>query len=244
MNRCEQLHRKSPTRQRSRLAVAGLLAIGGLTLLAACAGTLLPKPPQPPARYMLDGGSAALMPRAPAAGAPALVVAVPRAAPGYDSRRMVYLRRPQELEAFAFHEWVDTPAQMLAPLLVRALQGSAAFRVVLLAPSAAVGGWRLETELIRLQQDFSSRPSQVRLSLRAVLLDSGTRQAIAWRDFDLSVPAAGDDPVAGVLAAHQATEGVLAAVAAFCAEQAGLTVSPAVPAAATPQGATANRPRR
>jgi cholesterol transport system auxiliary component len=146
-----------------------------------------------------------------------LVVDVPRAAPGYDSTRMVYLRRPQELEAFAFHEWVEPPAQMLAPLMVRALQDSGAFRVVLLAPSAASGGLRLETELIRLQQDFSTRPSQVRLTLRAVLLDTATRQAVAWREFDERVPATADDPVAGVAAAHQATRRVLAALAAFCA---------------------------
>ena len=84
----------------------------------------------------------------PAAGAPALVVVAPRAAPGHDSPRMVYLRRPHELEVFAFHEWVDTPASMLAPLLVRALQASGAFGVVLMAPSAARGALQLETCLL------------------------------------------------------------------------------------------------
>ena len=80
---------------------------------------------------------------------------------------------------------------------------------------------RLETELIRLQQDFGTRPSQVRLTLRAVLLDTATRQVVAWREFDESVPAAGDDPVAGAAAAHQATQRVLAALAAFCVSQSG-----------------------
>ena len=148
-----------------------------------------------------------------------VVVAVPRAAPGFDSARMVYLRQPQQLEAFAFHEWVDTPARMLAPLLVRALQASASFSAVLQAPSVASGTWRLETELIRLQQDFSSAPSQVRLTLRAVLLDTASRQVIAWREFDATVSAATDDPAGGAAAAHQATQRVLAALAAFCAAQ-------------------------
>jgi cholesterol transport system auxiliary component len=130
---------------------------------------------------------------------------------------MIYLRRPQELEAFAFHEWVDTPARMLAPLLVRSLQGSGAFSAVLLAPSAATGTLRLETELIRLQQDFGTRPSQVQLTLRGVLLDTATRQVIAWREFDEKVPAATDDPVGGAEAAQEATQRVLAALAAFCA---------------------------
>jgi cholesterol transport system auxiliary component len=166
----------------------------------------------------LDAGPAET-PREAAAGAPALVVAVPRAAPGYDSTRIVYVRHAQELETFAFHEWVDTPARMLAPLLVRALQGSGAFRAVLQAPSAASGALQLETEVIRLQQDFGTRPSHVRRTLRAVLLDSATRQVIAWREFDENVEAAGDDPVAGVVAAQQATRRALAALAAFCARQ-------------------------
>jgi cholesterol transport system auxiliary component len=205
-----------------RVAIARLMLGCGLTVLAGCAGSLLPKPAQPPARFTLDGVTAvpaANMPPRLGVDAPSLVVAVPRAAPGYDSARMVYLRRPHELESFAFHEWVDTPAAMLAPLLVSALQNGAGFRSVLLAPSAASAGWRLETELIRLYQDFGTQPSQVRLSLRAVLLDSATRQPIAWREFDVSVPAAADNPVAGVQATHQAARELLAAVAAFCAEE-------------------------
>jgi cholesterol transport system auxiliary component len=209
-----------------RRALTAMLGASGLALLAACSGTLLPKLPVPPARFTLDGtGPAAARTAAPAApaslpeGTPVLVVAMPRAAPGYDSRRMVYLRRPQELETFAFHEWVDAPAQMLAPLLVRALQDSAGFRAVLLAPSGAAGAWRLETDLIRLHQDFSHAPSQIRLTLRAVLLDTATRRVIAWREFDVIEPATGDDPTAGVQAARRATQGVMRALAAFCSSQ-------------------------
>ena len=197
-----------------------LSVLASLALLTACSASLLPKPPPPPTRFTLDAAAAAAAPREPPAGAPALVVALPRAAPGFDSARMVYLRQPQQLEAFAFHEWVDTPARMLVPLLVRTLQASGGFSAVLQAPSVASGTWRLETELIRLQQDFSSAPSQVRLTLRAVLLDTASRQVIAWREFDETVPAATDDPAGGAAAAHQATQRVLVALAAFCAAQA------------------------
>ena len=199
------------------------LTLAGLALammLGGCSGSLLPKPTPAPARFTLDDGAPAAPARAaPAASAPDLVVAVPRAAAGHDSTRMVYLQRPQELQAFAFHEWADTPAQMLAPMLVRALQMSGAFRAVVLAPTAASGRWRLETEVIRLQQDITTLPSRVRLTLRAVLLDNATRQVIAARDFDASVPALADNPVAGAAAAQQATQRVLAALAAFCALQ-------------------------
>ena len=196
--------------------------------LSACGASLLPKPPAPPARFTHDDQRAALTPPAPATGAPTLVVGMPRAAPGFDSTRMVYMRRAQELEAFAFNEWVDTPARMLAPLMLRSLQGSGAFGAVLLAPSAASGAWRLETELIRLLHDFSARPSAVRLTLRAVLVDTTSRQVIAWREFDETVPATSEDPVGGAAAAQQATRRVLAALAVFCGDQAGRAGGPSL----------------
>ena len=211
--------RENPRGLRATAGLTSLLAT--LALLGGCISSLLPKPPAPLTRLTLDAAAPppATAPREAAAGSPVLVVAVPRAAPGFDSPRMVYLRQAQQLDAFALHEWVDTPARMLAPLLVRALQATGAFGAVLLAPTAGSGNWRLETELIRLQQDFSTQPSQVRLTLRAVLVDSTDRQVIAWREFDETVVAATDDPAGGAAAAHQATQRVLAALAAFCAAQ-------------------------
>jgi cholesterol transport system auxiliary component len=50
-------------------------------------------------------------------------------------------------------------------------------------------------------------------------VDSSSRQVIAWREFDESVPATTDDPAGGAAAAHLATQRVLAALAAFCAAQ-------------------------
>ena len=204
-------------------------------LLGACSGSLLPQPPAPPTRFTLDSAGPAVAPRAAAAGAPVLVVAAPRPAPGFDSQRMVYLRRPQQLDTYALNEWVDTPAHMLAPLLVRALQAGGAFSAVLLAPSAASGAWRLETELIRLQQDFGASPSQVRLTLRAVLIDTASRQVIAWREFDETEPAATDDPAGGAAAAHQATQRVLAALSAFCAPPIAVAASVGNPVVIQPR---------
>jgi cholesterol transport system auxiliary component len=209
---------------RRRAAMVWLLA-AGVPLLPGCTGTLLPRPAQPPARFTLDSAAPAIVPRTPAVGAPTLTVDLPRAAPGHDSRRMVFVRQPPELEAFAFHEWVEPPARMLAPLLVRALQDSGAFGAVLLAPSAAVGTWRLETASLQLLQDFTRAPSQVRLGLHAVLLDSATRRVLAWRAFEVRVETTGDDPVAGAVAAQTAAQQLSSAVAAFCA---GQTAAPAL----------------
>jgi cholesterol transport system auxiliary component len=104
---------------------------------------------------------------------------------------------------------------MLAPLLVRSLQASRPGAAVLMAPSAASASLRLETELLRLQQDFNTSPSVFRLSLRAVLLDSASRRPLAWREFDEAVAAPSEDAEGGVAAAHQATRRLLGALSAW-----------------------------
>lgn len=200
----------------------GVLAIA-LGLLGGCAG-LLPKPAAQPTLLALDDAALVSPPVTAAAQAArvgaTLIVEVPRAAPGYDTRNIAYLRRAHEIEYFAMHQWADTPAHMLAPLIVRALQRSQTFRAVAMAPTSASGELRLETELVRLQQDFTQQPSRVRLTLRALLIDSATRRVLAGREFDLSNVAASDDPYAGAAAANQAVQQVLAQLVAFCAEAA------------------------
>ncbi len=208
----------SSRRAAARAALqAGLLALG---LLAGC-GSLLPKPAPAPTLFALDDAAPASAPaRKPAATAPTLLIGTPRAAAGFDSRNIVYVRQAHELEAFAYNQWVDTPAQMLAPLIARAIEGTGAFRAVVLAPTSAAADLRLDTELIRLQHEFTAQPSQVRLTLRAVLVETTARRVVAVREFDTRVPSASEDPYGGVLAANEATRRVLAELAAFCALEA------------------------
>ena len=208
----------SSRRAAARAALqAGLLALG---LLAGC-GSLLPKPAPAPTLFALDDAAPASAPaRKAAAAAPTLLVSTPHAAAGFDSRSIVYLRQAHEIETFAYSQWVDTPAQMLAPLIARAIEGTGAFRAVVLAPSSAAAELRLDTELIRLQHEFTAQPSQVRLTLRAVLVDTATRRVVAVREFDTRVPSASEDPYGGVVAANQAVQRLLAELAAFVASEA------------------------
>jgi len=87
-----------------------------------------------------------------------------------------------------------------------------------LAPSAAGGDLRLDTQIIRLQHEFGARPSQVRFTLRAHLVDDRTRRVLAWREFDAAVPAVSEDPYGGVVAANRAVQMTLRNLADFCAE--------------------------
>lgn len=196
------------------------LFAGVLSVMALGACSLLqPAATRSPTFYSLDRTPG----RAPVAApisAPTLIISPPHAVAGYDSKRIIYVREPHKLEYFAHSEWVDPPARMLAPLLAAAVENNGAFRAVVLTPSTATGDLRLDTEIIRLQQDFRTHPSTVHFTLRATLIDQNTRRVEAWREFDNSVPVGSEDPYGGVVAANRAVQVTLENLADFCAESA------------------------
>lgn len=147
-----------------------------------------------------------------------LLVSPPHAASGFDSQRMVYVRTAHQLEYFANSEWVDPPARMLGPLLVSALEKSAAFRAVVMVPGAANGQLRLDTEIVRLQHDFQTRPSRVQFTLRATLVDDKTRSVLALREFDVTEVSTHEDAYGGVLAANRAVQSALVNLSQFLKE--------------------------
>lgn len=207
--------RFSPSRPNS-LVVTALL----LVLTTGC-GALRPTPVAQPAFYSLDNvysGKQGLA-QAPAT-APTLIVTPPRAASGFNSQRIVYLRQTHQLEYYAHSEWIDTPARMLAPLIAAAIANGGSYRAVVLTPSAASGDLRLDTEIVRLQHDLRSQPSAVHFTLRALIVDNGSRQVLARSEFDVTVPATSEDPYGSVVAANRAVQSVLEQLAIFCAETA------------------------
>jgi cholesterol transport system auxiliary component len=196
-------------------------AVGLILALVSGCSALQPKATPQPAYYSLDSGK--IEPRSDATLPPTaltLIVNPPHAASGFDSQRILYVRTDHQLEYFAHSEWVDTPARMLAPLIVSAVERSGAYRAVVLTPSAAAGDLRLDSEIVRLQHEFGGQPSSVRFTLRAYIVDNSTRRVQAWREFDATEPSASDDPYGGVIAANRAVQKVLQKLADFCAETA------------------------
>lgn len=223
-----------------------LVTFISLGILGGC-GSILPKAPVQPTLYVLDalpsppslrlstrplltpllpqqsaGTSSASTVSNPSEqsrlAAPTLTVSTPIASAGFGSTHIVYQRQAHELEHFALNQWVDTPVQMLMPLMVRTLESSGAFRAVVRGSTAAISELRLDTELIRLQQEFYTSPSHVRLTMRAVMVDAATRRVMASREFEASVASPSDDPAGGVVAANLAVQNVLAQISKFCEE--------------------------
>jgi cholesterol transport system auxiliary component len=204
-----------PSITRRRCIVTGLC----LLTLGAC-GALRPESaPSHPAYYALD------IPQRPAPGpasvtAPTLIVNPTYAAAGFDSSRIIYVRETHKAEYFAHSSWIEPPARMLAPLLVAAVENTGAFRAVVQKPGTASGDFRLDTEIIRLQQDFRTSPSRAHFTLRAYLVNEKTRRVIAWQEFDAAIPVTSEDPYGGVVAANRAVGIVLERLAIFCADAA------------------------
>jgi cholesterol transport system auxiliary component len=187
---------------------------------AGCSAIKPTASPTPPIYYSLDASrvAATVAPRATGTAPYALIVNETQAAAGFDSQRIIYVRQPHKLEYFAHNEWVDPPARMISSIIVGALEQSGVFRAVVSSPGSASGELRLETEVLFLQQEFTSTPSRVRFVLRAYLAEDNTRRVVATRDIEAVVPAPSDDPYGGVQAANAAVQNVIGQLAAFCAQ--------------------------
>jgi cholesterol transport system auxiliary component len=210
--------------------MAAMLAL--VILVAGCAA-LQPAPVPGPDSHLLQATAA--IKAAPAKRDLVLEVSAPRAWPGFDTPQMAYVQKPYQLDYFANSRWAEAPARMLGPLLAQALERTGGFRAVVQTPSAVPADLRVAGELVRLQQDFTTRPSRVELTLRIELLDVRARRVLATRVFDETETAPSDDAYGGVIAANAALQRVLAQAAEFCIT--GASGLGPVPAAAAPASA-------
>lgn len=187
-------------------------------VLAAC--TFLPGPGQDQATvtYTLAWPEALAEISLPQMGA-TVVVTQPTAAPGFDTAQMAYVEQAFRLDYYAYHRWTDTPARMLEPLLVRALQHSGLFRAVVAAPAPVDSEFRLDSEVLKLQQVVNGDASSVQFSLRVDLFDMSERRLVASQIFEAQVAARQANPYAGAVAANEAVAQVLTKLVRFLGEQ-------------------------
>lgn len=146
-----------------------------------------------------------------------LTVSPPRAAPGYDTVRMAFVRQPHTLEYFAKNRWAETPAKMLSPLLVRALELRTGFNAITSADGMVKGDVRLDTEITLLQQEFATSPSRLHLKLRVQLIEQTSYRVLATQVFDEVEAAPTDASYGGVIAANRILPRLLGQIADFAA---------------------------
>jgi cholesterol transport system auxiliary component len=135
---------------------------------------------------------------------PTLLLSAPRAAPGYAGAGMAYMEEAHRIDYFAHHRWADSPARMLEPLLISALESSGLFRAVVQAPTTARFELRLDTELLRLVQVFEPTESRIEFEMRISLLDTEQQRVLVSDVLAVTEPATERTPYGGVIAANKA----------------------------------------
>lgn len=168
-------------------------------------------------QYKLDAFSAKPLGRGLAKQS--ILITAPEAAAGYQSSEMLYIKKPYELNSFVNNAWIDQPANMLLPLLAQSLQRSGSFFAVTSSVNSEHTDYRLDTQLIELQQNFLKKPSQLDLVAKVVLTHMSDNRVIASRLISLHINCPTDTPYGGVIAANRATTQFTAAVTDFVVAQ-------------------------
>lgn len=187
--------------------IGHIILMGWLVVAAGCLTPRAEAPPLHTYQLTLDEWSTEHCPTD--IKGPVLLVSVPQPEPGFDTTRMVYLKRQYELEYYAVNQWADVPARLFGPLLVQALGRIGMWRAVIPLPSSVHGNYRLDSYGFAVQQEFLQQPSRVRVTVRAQFVELQTATVVGVRTFEAIEPAPRDDAYGGVQAANRATIAIL-----------------------------------
>lgn len=187
-------------------ARVGLILLAASTLLSGCLN--LGDASKTPAvvYYVLNDA----VPAAPTASAavspitagPILRVLDTTTGNFYDTDQLVFSRSADTRGLYQFARWTERPGKRFADLMRSRLDRQGGWNV-------SVGGyvhadWLLDTELIEFYHDAVSEPGQVRLVLRADVIDIKQRKLLGHRVFEQQVPLASYDAAAAAQASSLA----------------------------------------
>jgi cholesterol transport system auxiliary component len=187
------------------------LALALALSLAGCSG-LFGGSSEPIRTYMFEPRTF----QTPRATDSSLVLLVsPIQSVGLDSRQMAYAMQPFERNYYAFSQWADTPGRMIMPLLTLEMESTGLFNSVISSASTVAPDLQLEVDLLVMQHEFHTTPSQSRLVMRAQLTDLRARRVVAVSVFEQAAPAPTEDPYGGALAMNFALEAILLEMGGF-----------------------------
>jgi len=201
------------------MKLRGTLLIAVIVSLTA--GCSLPGPQQSPAKqtYLLQGNQESHLAHAAISrSCVTLRISTPGSAPGFATARMAYTKEPPRLDYFAYHEWVDTPARMIASMIEARLDFSGMFGAVVSGSSEVRADFRLDSDVIRLLQDFDAQGSTVILKIKVNLIDVSKRSLLSSQVFSYAETSMAANPEAGVVAANHAAEYFLGDLMEFLSE--------------------------
>ena len=142
------------------------------------------------------------------ADAPTLLVLDTTTGSFYDTDQIVFSRSAGTRGQYQFARWTERPGKRFADLLRARLDRQGAWNV------SASGGYvrgdmLLDTELVEFYHDAASEPGQMRLVLRAELVDLKQRTLLGRHVFEQQVPVATYDAAGATQAANLAASRAL-----------------------------------
>lgn len=166
--------------------------------------------------YVLSDPTPAASPAPVRADAPTLLVLDTTAGSFYDTDQLVFSRSAGTRGQYQFARWTERPGKRFADLMRARLDGQGTWRV------SDAGGYvrgdrLLDTVLVEFYHDAASNPGQIRLVLRAELLDLKQRKLLGRREFEQQVPLASYDAKAAAAASNVAVGRVLDDLTAWLA---------------------------
>ena len=158
--------------------------------------------------YVLEDSAPATPVKPIVENAPTLLVLDTTTGGFYDSDQLVFSRSAGTRGQYQFARWTERPGKRFADLMRKRFDHQGAWRV------AAAGGYvrgdlLLETELVEFYHDASGEPGQMRLALRAELVDLKQRKLLGRRVFEQHVPLASFDAAGAAQAANLAVSRTL-----------------------------------
>ena len=158
--------------------------------------------------YVLNDAEPATAPTPAPADAPTLLVLDTTTGGFYDSDQLVFSRSAGTRGQYQFARWTERPGRRFAELLRARLDKLGRYQV---APAGGVvrGDLMLDTRLVEFYHDATSEPGQVRLELRAELVDLKQRRLLGRHTFEQKVPLTTYDAAGAAQASSQAVSRVL-----------------------------------
>lgn len=166
--------------------------------------------------YVLNDAEPAAAPTPAPVDAPTLRVLDTTASGFYDSDQLVFSRSAGTRGQYQFARWTERPGRRFAELLRARLDRLGRYRV---APAGGVvrGDLMLDTRLIEFYHDATSESGQVRLELRAELVDLKQRRLLGRHTFEQKVPLTTYDAAGAAQASSLAVGRVLDDLSAWLA---------------------------
>lgn len=148
--------------------------------------------------------------------APTLLVLDTTTGSFYDTDQLIFSRSAGTRGQYQFARWTERPGKRFADLMRTRLDRQGHWQV-----SAAGGHVRgdvlLDTELVEFYHDAASEPGQVRLVLRAELVDLKQRRLLGRRVFEQQVPLTRYDASGAAQASNLAVSRTLDELSAWLA---------------------------